>query len=116
MKHARIHDINRLSGGVLTLIYSEAIFASYRHDCDKYTERHDRENSDIGFGEAVDGILNDKEFRHITILYRDIVNEHFDMKHWEFGMTSKTMCLNIKVRPDLAEAIFKKYELTVIEY
>ena len=116
MKNAQI-QLSDLSDDSIKQIFREALVNSFNHTCQIFSEEKNfnRDKTDKSFNEIVDEVLNDK-FRNMTILYRDIVNENYDVKHWEFGLNSLRHYLNICVRPDLAEIIFEKYKLIIINH
>lgn len=117
MKNGKV-NLYGLSDEIIKQIFNEALVNSYNHSCQIFSEEKNfnRDKTDYSFNEIVDGVLNDKGFRHITILYRGIINKNYDITHWEFGMSSSELYLNICVRVDLAETIFEKYKLITKYY
>ena len=116
-KSGYVHELMLNNDDTLFQIFADALFASYSHSCQIFSaeKSYNRDKTSNSFLETVNGVLKDKSLRHITIIYRDIVNEHYDLLHWEFGMCSKELYLNICVRPDLAEIIFKNHNLKTIK-
>lgn len=117
MKNGKV-QLKNIDNEMLKQIFNEALVNSFNHTCQIFSEEkhYNRDKTDYSFNEIVDGVLNGSGLRHITILYRDVVNENYDIKHWEFGMCSSELYLNVCVRVDLAETIFEKYKLTATYY
>ena|SRR3990170_4502330 len=117
MKNARINDLMLNDDAKLKQIFVDALFASYHHTCQIFSPEkgYNRDKSDNSFLKTIDDVLKDNS-RHITIIYRDIVNENYDLLHWEFGMCSKELYLNICVKPELAAIIFKNHNLKSINF
>ena len=118
MQNANIPDLMLYGNEKIKQIFIDALLASYEHSCQIFNPEkgYNRDISDNSFMQTVDEILADKKYHHITILYRDIVNEHYDLQHWEFGMCSHKLYLNICVKPDLAEVIFANHNLKPINH
>jgi len=101
----------------LEKMFLDALLYSYQHNCEIFsTEKHfNRTHTDTPFCQMLKESLDDK-FCHKTILFRKVVNEHYDLAHWEFGISTSKNYINIKVKPDEGEKIIKKYNLEIIKY
>jgi hypothetical protein len=93
-------------------IYDEALVNSYSHYCQIfYKEKgYNRDKTDMSYAELMDK-LPEESFKHLTIIHRKIVNEHYDLEHYEFGIGTNNLHLEIRVRPDLAQKIINKFGL-----
>lgn len=118
MKHAKVHELMLRNNETIKQIFTDALLNSFSHSCQIFSAEkgYNRDKSDNSFLETLDKIIGDKAYRHITILYRDIVNENYDLKHWEFGACSKELYLTVCVKPELAKLIFETFDLKTIDY
>jgi hypothetical protein len=89
-------------------IFDEALQASYFHICQVFNLN--REKTDMSYNELMDK-REDEGYNHITIIHRPILNEDYDLDHYEFGISTNNLYLAIKVRPELAKKIINKFEL-----
>ena len=101
-----------IKDSIIRSIFNDALLSSYNHTCQIFSKEKgfNRDKTDKSFNEIVEAVLLDK-YKYVTIIYRKIINENYDLEHWEFGMCTNELYLNICVRPNLAERIFKKYNL-----
>ena len=106
-------DLRNITNSLLRHIFQEALFFSYNHTCQIFSKNkgYNRDKTNKSYTEIVDAVLSDK-YKLVTIIHRNIINENYDLEHWELGMCTNELYLNICVRPDLAEKIFKEYNLT----
>lgn len=99
-------------------IFMDALTGAYRFwvdelDCSKSTSRI---KTDLSFSEVMGMSLNSAA--HWTIIFRPKIFDD-DIAHWEFGvntMGEKSYFIWIQIREELAEVIFKKFNLEVYEH
>lgn len=115
-KLTKVTNLLQLDKEKIIEIYSDALLNSYKHICQIFSKEKgfNRDKTDLSFNEIVDKILNDKKYKHLTILHRKVINENFDLPHYEFGMDSTDYYLSICVSENLSEQLFKKHSLTLI--
>lgn len=95
-------------------LFHEALLCSYSHaiqelDCKVSFQRRP---SQIPFREVFEAVLNDKR-AFWTIIFRKALLKH-QVEHWEFSVNTNgdiSHYIYICVRPDIAEEIFKKFNL-----
>jgi hypothetical protein len=120
MKHGRITNIPKTAAS-LKRLFSDALANCYlfRVDEKRANVSFTREPSTISYNEALSIFLKKGERVHWTILYRDPLFEN-EQAHWEFGACSLTresdVFIWIRVRPEIAQSLFTKYNLTINWY
>jgi hypothetical protein len=106
----QIITINGLIKEQVKDLFKEALLYSYSHVCQIYsTEKGcNRVMSDMPFIEMLENALNEN-LCHKTIIYRKVINEDYDLPHYEFGISSINYFIEIRVRLEDAEKIIEKY-------
>ena len=101
--------LNKLTNTELKELFTEALLNSYQSICQVFPkESFNREKTDKSFNEVMNEIIDDK-FKHAVAIKRKVINEHYDLEHYEFGLSNNDLYLSIQVRVDLAEKILSKH-------
>ena len=115
MKHARIVNLKNLNNEKIKELYTTALLNSYHHTCQCFSKEHwNRDITDISFLDLLDKTINEKP--HLTILFRDVLNEKFDIEHFDFGITTAELYLSISVNIELSKKLFENFNLKLEEY
>jgi hypothetical protein len=94
-------------------IFHWAVSHSYFHICQIFGKGGNREKTDLSYNEILDAALAEEHFKHFTIFHRKPITD-YDMEHYEFGISSYKYFLEVRVRPELAQEIFKRYSLPLM--
>ncbi len=91
-------------------LFKEALLYSYSHICQIFSVEKgcNRVMSDMPFIEMLENALNDS-FCHKTIIYRKVINENYDLPHYEFGISSINYFIEIRVQCEEAKKIIYNY-------
>jgi hypothetical protein len=120
MKHGRIINIPKKAASIRRL-FSDALHNCYLFSVDEKAANgtFTREPSTVSYAEAMQIFLTKGERVHWTILYRDQLFKD-DQLYWEFGACTlareSDIFIWIRVRPEVAQSIFTKHNLTINWY